>query len=245
MSKHYLLTLFILIINIFTLEAAQGVSGMHETEHRVLILLGPPGSGKGTQAARISREMGLPHISTGDLFRHHISNDTELGKKAKVYMNQGQLVPDALVLEMLFERVAEEDCRQGYLLDGFPRTVNQAKELDRKLPNNTRLIAINLEVSDAVVMQRISGRLSCSSCGNIVNRFEAPPKEEGKCDRCGGELYQREDDKPEVVHNRLKVYNEQTAPLIDYYSAKKVLQSIDGERSPDVIFADIDRNLAR
>lgn len=196
----------------------------------VIILMGPPGSGKGTQAKDISEEKKLPHISTGDLFRENIKQDTALGKKAKEFINQGQLVPDSLVLDMLFQRVSQEDCKRGYLLDGFPRTLAQAEALDKALPKNTHLIAIQLHVSDDAIIQRITGRLSCKACGHVHHKLFNPPQKADTCDRCGGSLYQRDDDTLEVIAERLKGYKKQTAPLIDYYRAKKVLFEVDGER---------------
>lgn len=211
-----------------------GVSGMQANQpkkQQVIILLGPPGSGKGTQAKDISQEIGIPHISTGDLFRENISNDTELGRKAKSYMNQGKLVPDEIVLDMLYDRVSKEDCKAGYLLDGFPRTIPQAESLGKSLPKDARLIVVNLDVPDEVIIKRISGRLSCKYCGNVHNIYFTAPKEEGKCDRCKRDLYQRDDDKPEVVEERLRVYERQTAQLVDYYDSQKVLHTVDGQMS--------------
>lgn len=232
----------IILVTVFITTIFLGVDAMQlnsDNNQSVIILLGPPGSGKGTQAKRICQAKGLPHISTGDLFRYNINNETELGHKAKAFMNQGKLVPDDLVLDMLFDRVSQEDCKQGYLLDGFPRTIPQAESFDRSLPKGTNLVVINLEVSDEVIIKRISGRLSCRYCGNIQNRYFTPPKEEGKCDRCAGELYHREDDKPEVVKERLAVYNNQTAPLIEYYNTKGLEYTIDGELGSDVVYKKI------
>lgn len=224
------------LVSLFSFGAATRDSAKTEYKQKVVILLGPPGSGKGTQAAKISKKMDIPHISTGDLFRDNISRDTELGQKAKSYMHEGKLVPDELVINMLLDRVSKEDCIHGYLLDGFPRTVNQAIEFDNALDQKTSETVLYLDVSDEAVMQRISGRLSCKDCGSIYNRYFTPPKQENICDHCGHELVQRADDKPEVVRNRLKVYQEQTAPLIDYYQSKGVLKPIDGEASPELIY---------
>lgn len=199
-------------------------------EQHVMILLGPPGSGKGTQAKRITQELDIPHISTGDILRENIKSKTELGQKAQEFMNAGKLVPDVLVQDMLFERVSRDDCSSGYLLDGFPRTIPQAESLDDFLGKNTHLVAINLVVSDEMIVKRISGRLSCTVCGHVHNRYQSPPEEEGICDKCGGELVQRADDRPEVVQERLAVYKEQTAPLIQYYEKKGVLHTIDGQQ---------------
>lgn len=210
---------------------------------KVIILMGPPGSGKGTQAIRITKELGIPHISTGDLFRENISNKTDLGKKARTFMDAGKLVPDEVVLDMLFDRVSRPDCAQGYLLDGFPRTIPQAQAFDASLSKNTQLIVLNLEVKDDVIIKRAVGRLSCKECGNIHNIYFSPPVKQGICDKCGGELVQRSDDKEEVVKERLRVYQAQTKPLVDYYSKKEVLISINGENSPDVVFKDLMKNL--
>jgi adenylate kinase len=210
---------------------------------KVIILLGPPGSGKGTQAVRLTKELGIPHISTGDLFRENISKDTELGKRAKTYMNAGKLVPDELVLDMLFDRVSRPDCQNGYLLDGFPRTLPQAEAYGAKLGDNTVLTVIDLEVPDDVIVKRAEGRLTCKSCGNIHNRYFSPPAKEGVCDKCGGELIQRPDDQAEVVQERLRVYHEQTKPLVDYYEKKGVLKRLDGTKSPEEVFESLKKAL--
>lgn len=204
-------------------------------QRKVIILLGPPGSGKGTQAVLLAKQLQIPHISTGDLFRENLSKGTELGKKVKGFMNSGRLVPDELVLDMVFDRVAKADCAAGYLLDGFPRTIPQAQSFDAHLGHDDELIVLNLDVADAVIVQRIAGRLSCKSCGAIQHKDFSPPKEEGKCDKCKGELFQRPDDKPEVVKERLRVYHVQTEPLIEYYDKKNVLHTVDGERSPETV----------
>jgi len=206
---------------------------------KVVILLGPPGSGKGTQAKRLTAELGIPHISTGDIFRSIIHGDTELAQRAKSYMNAGQLVPDDLVNEILFDRVSSSDCDAGYLLDGFPRTIPQAEALDNNLGNDAEVVAINIDVSDEVVFQRIGGRFTCGDCGNVHNKFLSPPKVAGKCDKCSGELFVRPDDQPEVVKERIQVYHEQTEPLVSYYEKKGVLQNIDGERDPEIILNEI------
>jgi adenylate kinase len=203
---------------------------------KVVILLGPPGSGKGTQAVRLTKELGIPHISTGDLFRENVSKDTELGKRAKTYMNAGKLVPDEVVLDMLFDRVSRPDSTHGYLLDGFPRTIPQAEAFEKHLGPNTELIVLELDVPDDIIIKRAEGRLTCKSCGTIYNRYYSPPAKEGICDKCGGELYQRPDDKLEVVQERLRVYHDQTQPLVDYYTKKGVLRRVDGTQSPDDVF---------
>ena len=198
----------------------------------VVILLGGPGAGKGTQAARLSENLGLAHISTGDLFRENLKNDTELGKQARGYMDSGKLVPDELVLEMLFDRVGAPDCAAGYLLDGFPRTEPQAEALEAAL-GDTRPRVLNLEVADEVIVQRASGRRLCRGCSAIWHATFNPPATEGVCGACGGELYQREDDQEEVVRERLSVYHAQTAPLVEFYSSRGLLVGVDGEQSPD------------
>ena len=209
------------------------------TQKRVIILMGPPGSGKGTQAARITKELGIPHISTGDLFRENISQNTPLGNRAKEYMNAGKLVPDELVLEMLMDRISRPDSAKGYLLDGFPRTIPQAEALDKALNGQAQIVAISLEVPDESIIKRMSGRLICKQCSTIYNKYFSPSTKEGICDKCGGELYQRPDDKPEVVKERLRVYHDQTEPLIAYYGKKGVLHKVDGEQDPDTVYSQI------
>ncbi len=207
----------------------------------IIILLGPPGSGKGTQASRLSKELGIPHISTGDLFRENIAQDTPLGRKAKEYINAGKLGPDELVYDMLYDRVSRPDCAKGYLLDGFPRTMAQAQVFQEKLPPKARVIVLNLNVSDEAIIKRITGRLLCKQCGAIYNRFTSPPSQEGICDKCGGEIYQRPDDKLEVVQERLRVYHKQTKPLIDFFQSTGSLHHVNGENQPDQVFADLKR----
>jgi adenylate kinase len=206
----------------------------------VVILMGPPGAGKGTHAGPLSETLGLPHISTGDLFREHIRSQTPLGLKAKSFMDKGQLVPDFLVLDMLFNRVAQEDCKNGYLLDGVPRTINQAKALDERLNNRYRIIALNFSLSDESAVERISGRIACQNCGRPFHKKFDPPKNPHVCDLCGGILCQREDDREEVVRKRLEVYRIQTKPLIDYYgSQKQVLREIDSQNAKEKVFQDV------
>lgn len=203
---------------------------------KVLILLGAPGAGKGTQAVRLAKELSLPHVSTGDLFREHLASGTELGAKAKEYMESGRLVPDDLVVDMLFAYVDREPYRAGYLLDGFPRTVSQAEALDARLSADDNVQVISLEVPDAKIVDRASGRLLCDSCGNIQHKTFSPPKAEGICDACGGSLVQRKDDRPEVVRERLAVYHEQTAPVAGFYAGSGRLCTVDGDRTPDEVF---------
>lgn len=232
---------FTLLILVFTMTIF--ASNPKASDQLVVILLGPPGSGKGTQATGLSQRLGIPHLSTGDLFRENISKGTELGKKAKAYMDAGKLVPDEIVLDMLFERVKNPDCKTGYLLDGFPRTIPQAEALDLKLRGQARIIALNLQVGDELIIKRIEGRLSCKQCGNIHNKYFSAPRKEGVCDKCGGELIQRSDDKEDVVKERLRVYYKQTEPLVAYYSKQQVLASVNGERTPDKVSEDLLKNL--
>lgn len=195
-----------------------------------IIMLGAPGAGKGTQAKMIADKYQIPHISTGDIFRANIKNGTELGMEARTYMDKGELVPDELTVRILLDRVAQPDCEKGYVLDGFPRTIPQAEVLDQELTKRNEKIdhAINVEVPDENIVRRMSGRRACVSCGATYHIVHIPPKKEGLCDKCGNELILRDDDKEETVMNRLGVYHDQTQPLIEYYSAKGVLCSVDG-----------------
>lgn len=206
-----------------------------------IIMLGAPGAGKGTQAKKLAAKYGIPHISTGDIFRANIKNGTELGRKAKVYMDQGLLVPDELVVDLIMDRFKEADCEKGYVLDGFPRTIPQAKALDEALAKNDDAIefAIDVDVPDANIVSRMSGRRACVACGATYHIMTIPPKTENICDVCGKELILRDDDKPETVEKRLAVYHEQTQPLIDYYRAKEILRSVDGTKDPDTTFYEI------
>ncbi len=206
----------------------------------IVILLGAPGAGKGTQAGRLSAACELPHVSTGDLFRANLRDGTPLGKKAKSYMESGRLVPDEVVLGMLFDRVARPDCQDGYLLDGFPRTIAQARAFDAQLSPDDTVTVLQIDVSEETLVARISGRLLCRDCGNIQHESFSPPAEEGICDVCGGELQRRSDDRPEVVRERLRVYRAETAPLIRHYADKGVLQTVDGELSPDEVFEQLE-----
>ena len=208
----------------------------------IAILLGAPGAGKGTQAARLSRARSLPHVSTGDLLRNHVQRGTELGVKAKGYMDKGEYVPDALVLDMLAERLAAPDCRDGLVLDGFPRTAVQAEALENRLQADDQIVVVNLEVSDESIVGRAAGRLTCptKTCGRVYHAVTAPPRQAGKCDACGAALFQRADDAAPVVRERLRVYREKTAPLVSYYESRGVLTSIDGEESPDSVFSRLD-----
>ncbi|HEX15603.1 MAG: adenylate kinase [Deltaproteobacteria bacterium] len=195
-----------------------------------LIMLGPPGSGKGTQAKRLTERFGIPQISTGDILREAVKEGTPLGKEAKRYMDEGKLVPDEVVVGIVRERLKEPDCEKGFILDGFPRTVAQAEALDRILEEMGRKIdhVIDIEVSEDELLKRLTGRRTCKRCGAMYHIIFNPPKRDGICDQCGGELYQRDDDKEETIKARLKVYREQTAPLIDYYEKRGLLRRIEG-----------------
>lgn len=208
------------------------------SQQLIIILMGPPGSGKGTQAVRLTKELGIPHISTGDLFRENISNKTPLGDKAKGFMNEGKLVPDEIVLDMLKDRISRPDCAHGYLLDGFPRTLPQAEAYDKTVPKSARVIVMNLEVPDEVIVKRIEGRRTCEGCGANYNVYFSPSSKED-CEKCGGKLVQRPDDQAEVVQERLRVYNAQTKPLIAYYQNKGTFHSVDGTKSPDAVYQEL------
>ena len=206
-----------------------------------IVMLGAPGAGKGTQAKMIAEEYGIPHVSTGDIFRANIKNGTQLGMEAKQYMDKGLLVPDELTVKILLDRVAQDDCKNGYVLDGFPRTIPQAEVLDKALVELGDGIdyVINVDVPDENIVKRMGGRRACLSCGATYHIEHIPPKTEGICDVCGQELVLRDDDKPETVQNRLNVYHEQTQPLIDFYQAKGVLKTVDGTKDMKEVFAAI------
>jgi adenylate kinase len=206
-----------------------------------IIMLGAPGAGKGTQAKKIAEKYGIPHISTGDIFRANIKNNTELGKKAKEYMDQGLLVPDELTCDLVTDRIQQDDCSKGFILDGFPRTIPQAEALDKALTamGQSMDYAVNVDVADENIIDRMSGRRACLKCGATYHIITIPPKSEGICDNCGSELVQREDDKPETVKKRLDVYHEQTQPLIDYYNNQGILRTVDGTKDFEGVFQDI------
>ena len=206
-----------------------------------IIMLGAPGAGKGTQAKQIAGKYNIPHISTGDIFRANIKNNTELGQKAKTYMDQGLLVPDELTCDLVVDRIQQDDCVNGFVLDGFPRTIPQAAALENALAklNESMDFAIDVDVPDENIVNRMSGRRACLKCGATYHIVSIPPKKEGVCDNCGSELVIRDDDKPETVQKRLNVYHEQTQPLIDFYSKKGILKSVDGTQPMDKVFEDI------
>ena len=206
-----------------------------------IIMLGAPGAGKGTQAKQIAAKYEIPHISTGDIFRANIKEGTALGMEAKSYMDKGQLVPDELTVKILLDRVSKDDCKNGYVLDGFPRTIPQADVLDKAVSelNDKIDYAINVDVKDDNIIRRMSGRRACLNCGATYHIVNVTPKKEGICDTCGSELVIRDDDKEETVKARLLAYHEQTQPLIDYYNNKGILKEVDGTKDMNDVFADI------
>ncbi len=206
-----------------------------------IVMLGAPGAGKGTQAIKIAEKYNIPHISTGDIFRANLKAGTELGLKAKVYMDQGLLVPDELTTGLVVDRIQQEDCKNGYVLDGFPRTIPQAECLTAALNdlNDALDFALNIDVPDENIVNRMSGRRACPKCGATYHIAYAAPKKEGICDSCGETLIQRDDDKPETVQKRLDVYHAQTQPLIDYYENEGILKNVDGTKNLDEVFAQI------
>ena len=206
-----------------------------------IIMLGAPGAGKGTQAKKIAAKYEIPHISTGDIFRANIKEGTELGKKAKTYMDQGLLVPDELVVDLVVDRVNQEDCKNGYVLDGFPRTIPQAEALDKALAELGQKMdyAIDVDVPDENIVSRMSGRRACTGCGATYHIVYNPSKKGECCEVCGEKLILRDDDKPETVQKRLNVYHEQTQPLIDYYTKQSILRTVDGTQDMNDVFAEI------
>ena len=206
-----------------------------------IIMLGAPGAGKGTQAKQIADHYSIPHISTGDIFRANIKEGTELGKKAKEYMDKGALVPDELTCDLVMDRISQDDCKNGFVLDGFPRTIPQAEALEKALEAAGQKMdyAIDVDVPDENIIGRMSGRRACLNCGATYHIVSIPPKKEGICDKCGEKLVQRDDDKEETVKNRLNVYHEQTQPLIQFYQERDILRSVDGTRPMDEVFSAI------
>lgn len=211
-----------------------------------LVLLGAPGAGKGTQAKKLIEKYGIPHISTGDLLRAAVAAGTPLGKEAKSYMDKGELVPDSVVLGLVGERLRQDDAKKGYILDGFPRNTIQAEALDRMLDSLKMPLdaALSVDVPFDDLMKRLTGRRTCRLCGQMYNVYFNSPKENGKCDKCGGELFQRDDDREETIKKRLEVYNSQTAPLIEYYGKKNILKTVSGAGSIDDIFNKVCKALA-
>lgn len=212
-----------------------------------LVLLGPPGAGKGTQAVILAERYGLEHISTGDIFRELIKNNSPLGIKIKKYVETGELIPDDIVVEVVIDKIKRIDAKKGFILDGFPRTLKQAEMLDEVLGKTGICIdkVFYFETSEDIIIQRLSGRRTCRNCGAIYHVVNMPPKKDGICDLCGGQLYQRKDDEPETVRNRLKVYNEQTVDLIDYYKKRNILSTINGDLSKDDAFIEIESVLKK
>lgn len=210
-----------------------------------LVLLGAPGAGKGTQAKKLIEKYGTPQISTGDLLRAAVADQTPLGKEAKSYMDKGELVPDSVVLGMVEERLQQDDCKDGFILDGFPRNTAQAEALDEMLEKLGMPLdaALSVDVPTEDLMKRLTGRRTCQGCGQMYNIHFSAPATEGECDKCGGELYQRDDDKEETISKRLDVYEEQTAPLIDYYGGKGILNSVSGTGDIDEIFVQVQETL--
>lgn len=206
-----------------------------------VILLGPPGAGKGTQALQLAERTGLLHLATGDMFRENVRNQTQLGQQAQRYMDRGELVPDQLTIQMLLDRLNREDAQLGSLLDGFPRTIEQAEALDAALADQNAQIsaALLIHVENEEVLRRLGGRWSCPECGAVFHQTFSPPKTEGACDRCPASLIQRDDDQPEAINRRLQVYAQQTEPLIDYYQRSGKLRRIDGARQPAAVAADL------
>lgn len=210
-----------------------------------LIILGAPGAGKGTQAEFLVNQYKIPQISTGDIFRENIKNKTELGEKAQGYMNKGQLVPDELVCDLVFDRISKEDAKDGFLLDGFPRTILQAEELEKNLQKNGLKIdkVLNIDVDTSILVDRAVGRRVCKDCKSTYHIKYNPSKDGKNCEKCGGELIQRDDDKEEIIKDRIKVYNENTKPLVDYYKKKNILKTIDGQKNAVEVFEEITKAL--
>jgi len=208
----------------------------------VIILLGPPGAGKGTHALPLSEKLQIPHISTGDLLRENIRNQTALGKRVQSFLKEGKLVPDDLILDLVFSRIRQEDCQAGYILDGFPRTLYQAKALQQKLEGH-RVVALNLAVADNILIERISGRLVCEKCKASFHKTYAPPQKKGKCNYCKANLFQRPDDQEEVVKSRLQVYKNETKPLLNFYDVNNALYDINAQKAMGDVFEDLSQTV--
>lgn len=207
---------------------------------KAIVFLGPPGAGKGTHAKEVSQSLNIPHISTGDIFREHVKNQTDLGIKVKSYLDAGKLVPDEVVWEVVKDRIDKEDCKNGFILDGFPRTILQAEMLEKYLKEkNADIKVIYLDAPDELVIRRLSARRVCKNCGAIYNLISMPPRKDGICDICGGELYQRSDDKPEVIKQRLETYYKETQPLIDYYKNKGIMYTLNAEKEREEVLKEI------
>lgn len=211
-----------------------------------LILLGPPGAGKGTQASSIVAEYGITHISTGDIFRHNIKNETELGKKVKSYLDKGQLVPDELTIDLVWDRLSKDDCKKGFLLDGFPRTINQAEALQKGLEERGLKLdkVINIDVDKNILVKRLSGRRVCKNCGETYHVDNKPTLKDGVCDKCSGEVIQRADDNEKTVLDRIEVYEKQTLPLIDFYKNLGLILTVDGTLSIEDVFSQIKESIS-
>ncbi len=239
----YLLLFIIFIVILFTIASLtysrQGASPL------VLIFLGPPGSGKGTQAQKIAQAKNIPHISTGEMIRKQIEKKTPLGLQAKEIVESGAYVSDDLIIEMLLDRIAHKDCQEGYLLDGFPRTIHQAETLLSRFEKGIRPKVVNFKIDENILLERLTGRLTCRACGAIAHKIFSPPLKEGVCDSCGGELYQRADDQMESVKQRLKVYEEKTAPLVGYFKEHKMLLELDASKSPEAVFLELEKLISR
>ena len=229
------------IFIIFAILGAFMVGFIHaniqKKEPTIIILMGPPGSGKGTHAVELSKMLKIPHISTGDIFRENLTKDTPIGKKAKSFIEKGQLVPDEIVNEMLFDRLKKTDCEKGYILDGYPRNLEQAYSLEKNIKNISPII-LDLKISDSILIERITNRLICSNCGAVFNKLFSPPKKNGICDYCQNNLYQRKDDKESVIKKRLTIYHKETSPLIDYYKEKDFHQ-IAADRKKEKILQEL------
>lgn len=229
--------ILIFALTIFVIIGIKAYRNSKKERPLVIIMMGAPGAGKGTLSEDLSKALNLPHLSTGDLFRENIKNQTKLGKIAEELINKGQLVPDNLVVEMLFNHINNKGFdKTGYILDGFPRTTNQAITLNQRLGKNYKKIAINLDIDENKLIERITGRLICKNCGTPYHKINLPPKVEGQCDKCLSELYQRKDDTKEVLESRLTVYYKDTKPLLDFYKNKKELYNIDSSISKETVF---------